>query len=34
MYSGAGRIANAVDGNVPKSFARSFIGTACIGNIS
>ena len=34
MYSGAGRIANAVDGNVPKRFARSFIDTYCINNIS
>ena len=34
MYNGAGRIANAVDDNVPKSFARSFIDTSCIDNIS
>ena len=34
MYSGAGRNANAVYDNVSKSFARSFIGAACIGNIS
>ena len=34
MYSGAGRIANAVDDNVPKSFARSFIDTSYGDNIS
>ena len=33
MYSVAGRAANAVDDNVPKSFARSFIDTSCIENI-
>ena len=33
MYSGAGRIANAVDDDVPKSFTRSFIDT-CIDSIS
>ena len=30
MYSGAGRIASAVDENVPKSLARSFIDTESI----
>ena len=34
MYSGAGRIANAVDDNISKSFTRSFIDTSCIDNIS
>ena len=34
MYSGAGRIANAVGDNVPKSFARSFIDTSYVDNIS
>ena len=33
MCSGSGRIANAVDDNVPKSFARSFIDTSYIDNI-
>ena len=33
MYNGAGRIANAVDDNVPKSFARSFIDTSCVDKI-
>ena len=34
MYSGAGRIANAVGDNVPKSVDKSFIDTSCIDNIS
>ena len=34
MYSGAGRIFNAADDNVPKSLASSFIDTSCIDNIS
>ena len=31
MYHGTGRIANAVDDSVPKSFAKSFIDTSCRG---
>ena len=34
MYSGAGRIANAVDDIVPRSFSRSYIETYSIDNIS
>ena len=34
MHSVAGRIANAADDNVPKSFARSCIDSSCIDNIS
>ena len=34
MYNGAGRIANAVDDNVPKSFVKSVIDLSCINNIS
>ena len=34
MYSSAGRIANAFDDNAPKSFARSFIYTSSIDDIS
>ena len=33
MCSGSGRIVNAVDDNVPKSFARSFIDTSYVDNI-
>ena len=34
MYNRAGRIANAVDDNVPKSFVKSVIDLSCINNIS
>ena len=34
MYGHAERIANAADDNVLKSFARHFIDTSCIANIS
>ena len=34
MYSGAGRIANAIDDSVPRSFSRSSIETYSIDNIS
>ena len=34
MYSGAGKIDNAVNDNFPKSFARSFIDTSCTDNTS
>ena len=32
MYSGAGKIDNAVNDNFPKRFARSFIDTSCTDN--
>ena len=34
MYSGVERVANAVNDNIAKSFARSFIDTSYIDNIS
>ena len=34
MYNDARRVANTFNGNVPKSYARSFIDPSCIDNIS
>ena len=33
MHSGTGRIVNAVDDDIPKSFVRSFSDISCIDNI-